>query len=167
MDDALVVGGTQGAAHPPQDLDDPVRGGQRGPQDLGQTLALDMLHRDEEDLVLLVEIVQPTHPGMADSSRQDQFAFEALPQRDIAREPGLQAFDGDAFVEQDVDGFEDDAMAPAPELGLELEAAQSIANLQHRWMVSCRGGTCQLLQTETPARPGRGPADECADRSTT
>jgi hypothetical protein len=97
--------------------------------------APDQLHRDEEHIVVLMELVDPADPRVGDLPRKEQLPSEALSQGGLLGVPGMERLDGDALADEHVFGLEDDAKAPLAKLAHQLESPQGVANGQHRAML--------------------------------
>ena len=102
-------------------------------QPLGQRLALQVLHHQEVDPVLVAHVVDRADMRVAQAGKGPGLALESLLQVGIVRDERGEDFEGDDAIEAGIPGFVDLAHPARPEGGLDLIRAKSSAGRQaHR-----------------------------------
>ena len=128
MQDALVVRGGEPRAELARDLDRLVRRKPPdAPQERGQVLAVDVLHREEVPSLDLADVVDAADVGVGDAAREAHLGVEALEPGRLGRELRRQELQGDGLAELEVVGAVDLAHAAAAD-----EADDAVALAEDR-----------------------------------
>ena len=105
--------------------------------ELGERLAVDVLHRHERTAVVLADVVDVHDVRMREPRGEPCLAEKARAQLVVAREILGEALQRDGAVELDVAGEVDDRHRAVAERALELVAARD-----HQSPPSCRRASC-------------------------
>jgi len=111
VDEAMLVKGGQGVQDRERDVDGPGGGQGLASQPLGEGLALEQLHGDEGQPVVLADLVERAEARVVDARGRAGLAPEPLPGRLVGKAP--QGLDGQGASELLVAGGVDDTH-PAP-----------------------------------------------------
>jgi hypothetical protein len=128
VDDALAMGGGQPLANLTQDAGRGLlRKFSRGPDEIGQGLAFDVLHGDELDSLDLAQVIQADHVLLGDRPAQEGFLFELADEVVISGMFRLDHLQGHVDIKFAVMGFVNPAhAAPADLLDNDVAAAEAL-----------------------------------------
>ncbi len=103
-----------------------------------QRLAVEILHDEEVDPVVVPHLVQRADARMRESSDRPRFVREARPTARVGRGVRQQHLDRDVAIEPGVAGLVDLAHAASADKALDLEDAQAQTRHQASGRMRCR-----------------------------
>ena len=106
---------------------------------IGERLALDELHHEEIETVLVADVVQHADVGVVEPRDGDGLALEALAEALVFGQPGRNHLDGDHAVEAGVAAAIDLAHAADAEERQDFVGAEAGASVQRQETVGSAG----------------------------
>ncbi len=102
MDDAGGMRPRQPVGELPRQIGRDWRAERSPAQQVEERLALDQLHRDVADAVVLPDVVHDHDVGVIEAGSESRFALEALAAIEIPRQIGRQGLEGDDSTESGI-----------------------------------------------------------------
>jgi len=126
------VGGAQAERRHPRQLDGLVGRQRAAAQALGQGLAVDVLHREEQPAVVLADEVDVADVGVDQAGLRARLADQALAAVAVAADVGEQQLERHRAIERQIGGQPHLAHAALAELPLDAEVREPRAGAERR-----------------------------------
>jgi len=128
MDDAFGVSRIDGIADLDSEIENPLNRERLTMDVLAESLAIDELHGDEGDIVLLADVVDGADARMVESGRGVRFAAKAFQSLRVLSHAIGQEFQRDGTVQPSVDGLVDDTHSSSTEFLQDAEVRNGSVN---------------------------------------